>query len=544
MDENPEQWSLPEDAKQVLLERFKALKEKVVLEVFTAKQHENPFDELTLSFTQALGVLTDKIEVHLNTIGDKKAKDNQVTHSPTVLLQPQRYSLRYTGAPFGEEGRSFIEAILLVSRNESGLLAGSKKILSKLKEPRHVQVFVTLACPYCPGQVINAFKAAIERPDLVSAECIDGEENLELAQRYNVSAVPQTMINGKTISYGLESEEQFIAELVSLTPQTKAFTGQMTDLGRKVEVDLVIVGAGPAGLTAGIYATRSGLKTVILEKSIVGGQVTIAPIVENWPGFQHIAGKQLMELIGAQARHYVPILEGEDVQEIKVGRNIEAITRNARYLGKALILATGSVHRRLKVPGEDKFYGHGVSYCATCDGYLFKGKQVVVVGGGNTALTDALYLKNLGATVSLLHHLDAFTGDAVLVASVMQEKIPVVANTVIKEIIGAGSVTGIKIKNIKDGSERTLQTDAVFVAVGEVPNNTLAVELGLTLDGQGYVSVDDHGRTNIPRIYAAGDITGGVRQIVTAVGQGATAAVSVFEDLVRPQTIQDDSSTQ
>jgi len=397
---------------------------------------------------------------------------------------------------------------------------------------------VTLTCPYCPGQVINAFRAAIERPDLVSAECIDGEENLDLAQRYNVSAVPQTIINEKTMGYGFEPEDQFITELVSLKPQTEVFTSPRTDLAQKAELDLIIVGAGPAGLTAGIYAARSGLKTVILEKSIIGGQVAITPVVENWPGFQQIPGKKLMELISAQARLYVPILEGEDVQEIKIGKHIEAITRNTRYLSKALILATGSVHRRLKVPGEEKFYGHGVSYCATCDGYLFKGKRVVVVGGGNTALTDALYLKNLGARVSLVHLLDAFTGEAALVSSVMQEKIPVVMNARVEEIIGTTSVTGIKIKDTKEGLEHTLQTDAVFVAIGEIPNNTLAVELGLTMDSEGYVKVDSHARTNIPRIYAAGDITGGIRQIVTAVGHGATAAVSAFEDLLHPYWLQ------
>jgi thioredoxin reductase (NADPH) len=538
MDETTEQWSLPDDAKNILLERFKALKEKVILEVFTTKKQENPFDSLTITFAQALGTLSDKIEVHLNTIGDKKSKEYQVTHSPTVLLQPAQYKIRYTGAPFGEEGRSFIEAIILASRKESNLTSTSKKILSKLKEKRIIQVFVTLTCPYCPGQVINAFRAAIERPDLISAECIDGEENLDLTQRYNVSSVPQTIINEKTISFGFEPEEQFITELVSLKPQTELFTGGRTDLTQKAELDLIIVGAGPAGLTAGIYAARSGLKTVILEKSIIGGQVAITPLVENWPGFQQIAGKKLMELITAQARHYVSILEGEDVQEIKIGKHIEAITRNARYISKALILATGSVHRRLKVSGEDKFYGHGVSYCATCDGYLFKGRQVVVVGGGNTALTDALYLKNLGAKVSIIQLLDAFTGEAALVSSVNHEKIPVFTNTSVEEIIGTTSVTDIKIKNLKDGAERPLPTDAVFVAIGEIPNNTLAVELGLKIDPHGYVLIDRDGRTNIPRIYAAGDITGGVRQIVTAVGHGATAAVSAFEDLLHPYWIQ------
>ena len=159
-------------------------------------------------------------------------------------------------------------------------------------------------------------------------------------------------------------------------------------------------------------------------------------------------------------------------------------------------------------------------------------------GGGNTALTDALYLKNLGAKVTIIHLLDAFTGEAALVSSVNQEKIPVQTNSSVEEIIGTTTVTGVRIKNLKDGTKRTLPTDAVFVAIGEVPNNTLAVELGLKIDPNGYVEVDRNGRTNITRVYAAGDITGGVRQIVTAVGHGAVAAMSAFEDLLHPYWIQ------
>jgi len=267
---------------------------------------------------------------------------------------------------------------------------------------------------------------------------------------------------------------------------------------------------------------------------MVGGQVSITPMVENWPGFRSIPGKQLMEMINAQVRDYVPVLEGQEVGEIKVGKHVEAVATGGHFIGQALILATGTSHRHLGVAGEDKLYGHGVSYCATCDGYFYKGKPVIVVGGGNTAMTDTLYLKNLGAKVTILARGSEFKGEQPLKDSIDREKIPVLWNTEIVEIMGDKQVTGVKVKNRNDEKEKELKADAVFVAIGEVPNNQLASQIGLKLDEYGYVTIDRYGRTNIPRVYGAGDITGGVRQIVTAVGEGASAASSAFEDISHP----------
>jgi thioredoxin reductase (NADPH) len=421
----------------------------------------------------------------------------------------------------------------MVSQRKSFLSKESKEMLSQLKEKRHVQVFVTLSCPYCPGQVLNAFKAAIERPDLVSAEAVDSMENVDLAQIYNVGAVPHTIINDQSISHGFEPEQRFVAELVTLKP-AEDLMSEIQAGGEHVHVDVIIIGGGPAGLTAGIYAARSGLNTVILEKAMVGGQVSITPMVENWPGFRNIPGKQLMDMINAQVRDYVPVLEGQEVVEIKVGKHVEAIASGGHFVSQALILATGTSHRHLGVAGEEKLYGHGVSYCATCDGYFYKNKPVVVIGGGNTAMTDALYLKNLGAKVTILARGSEFKGEQPLKDSVGREKIPVLWNTEVTEIKGDIQVTSVKVKNKKDGKEKELKANAVFVAIGEVPNNQLASQIGLKLDEYGYVIIDRYGRTNIPRVYGAGDITGGVRQIVTAVGEGASAASSAFEDISHP----------
>jgi len=529
-----EKWFIPKDARDMLIERFKELKEKVTLEVFTTQGENDPYNELAVKFTTDLGKLTDKIDVTLNSIGDEKSKHYNVTRSPTLLINPEQYKIRYTGAPAGEEGQSFIETIMSVAQRESGLSKASKDILSKLREKRHVQIFVTPTCPYCPLQVINAFKAAIEMPDLISSECVESSENSDLAKKYDVGSVPQTVINGQVISLGLEPEERFISELVTL--ESAEEWAPSVDK-KAVEVDLIIVGAGPAGLTAGIYAKRSGLHAIVLEKDTVGGQVSVTPLVENYPGFQNIAGKKLMDIISAHARNYVHVREGEEVKEIKVGKKIEAITPRSHYMGKALILATGAAYRKLNVPGEAKFYGHGVSYCATCDGYLFKNEDVIVVGGGNSALTDALYLKSLDANVKIIHRSDKFRAEKHLQESVNRENIPIIWNSVVEEIMGEDNITGVKLKDTKDGTIREIKTDGVFVAIGQIPNIQIASEIGVKLSDSGFIEVDRGGRTNFPRIYAAGDVTGGVRQIVTAVSEGATAALSAFEDISTPYWI-------
>jgi thioredoxin reductase (NADPH) len=315
---------------------------------------------------------------------------------------------------------------------------------------------------------------------------------------------------------------------------------EFEDETRVTEVDVIIIGGGPAGLTAGIYAKRSGLQPIVIEKDMVGGLVAVTPVVENYPGFTNIGGKKLMDLINTQAKNYVPINEGEEVLEIKVGKKIEAFTNRRKYLGKSLIITTGAGYRKLGVPGEDKFSGHGVSYCATCDGYFFKGKKVVMIGGGNSALTDGLYLKNLGANIAILHRRDEFRAEKYLQESVEREKIPIIWNSVVQEIIGEKKkITGVKVMNIKTKKTKIVKVDGVFIAIGEEPNSKLANELGIKLDPSGFIEVDRSCRTNIPRIYAAGDVTGGVRQIVTAVSEGATAALAAFEDISNPYWLKD-----
>lgn len=520
---------LNDDARKTLENTFKDLKNKVTLEVYTKDGVNEPYNRLAIGLVSELMQLSDKIAGKFFKIGDARSEGNGVTRSPTILIEPERYGIRYTGAPAGEEGRSFIQTIVMVSRNDSGLFPKSRERLSDLRDKRHIQVFVTPACPYCPAEAVNANASAIERPDMITSEIVESSENADLAKQFNVGSVPQTVVNGKTISIGLQTDDSFIEGLITLVPHEAP--AQRTNLEEPVgEFDLIIVGAGPAGLTAAIYAARSGLHAVVLEKSVPGGQVALTPLIENWPGMVSVPGKQLVEMMVLHAKSYAHMHEGEEVVEIKVGKRIEAITNSGKYVADALLLTTGATHKKMGVPGEDRLYGKGVSYCSTCDGFFYKGRSVAVIGGGNTAMTDAIHLNSLGCKVMIIHRRGEFRAERRLIDNVAALQIPVMLNTTVSEIKGDKNVEAIVLKDAA-GKESTMKIDAVFVAIGETPMSEIAASIGVEVDEAGFIKVDSGMRTSIPRVYAAGDVTGGVRQIVTAVGSGSIAALTVFADL-------------
>jgi len=297
--------------------------------------------------------------------------------------------------------------------------------------------------------------------------------------------------------------------------------------------ELIIVGGGPAGLSAGIYGIRSGLKTLILEKAVAGGLAGEAPLVENYPGMDAIRGMELVEKLKAHAAKYVELREFEPVKNIEVGKDFLVHTEKCEYPTRALILATGTTHKKLGVKGENEFFGKGISYCATCDGFLFKGKRVAVVGGGNSAAMDAIYLDSIGCDVTLIHRRDELRAEEYLQKR-FAGQVDIRLNSVVEEITGDNFVKGVRIHNTKENTKKDLEVAGVFVSIGEDPNSELAAKIGISLDEEGYITTDKTQRTNIPRIYAAGDVTGGVKQIVVACSKGAVAALSAFEDLRNP----------
>jgi thioredoxin reductase (NADPH) len=454
-----------------------------------------------------------------------------VTTSPTLLIAPEKYSIRWLGAPMGEEARSFLETLILVGLDKSHLSDQSLGVIKKIDSPRNIKVFVSPTCPYCPQQVVNAVKAAVELPEYISLEIIDIQSEPELANQYSAQSVPQAFANEILIAQGAQPEEVFMLSLLKLEPQTIFIPESDAEL---VETDVLIIGGGPAGLTAGIYAVRSGLRTAVIEREALGGQVATTPIVENYPGFTSVGGKTLVDIMVSHALQYVQIFQGEAVIEVIPGRPISVATTRRKFLTKSVLLATGATHRHLNVPGESRLSGRGVSYCSTCDGPLFRGKKVVMIGGGNSAVTETLHLFHMGVDVALIHRRDKLRAQDFLVKQLADNQIPVLWNTEVKEIRGEQRVEEILLFNNKTGETKVYQTNGVFIAIGYSPAVDLAKKMGVEITADGYIKHDGKHRTNVSGIYSAGDVEGGYKQIVTASGQGAEAAMTIFEDLINP----------
>ncbi len=516
---------------QQLRRTFDQIPNEIPLFLFVKRGQEDVFVQACRQIIRAFRELTSKISVREYDLGHELAAKWKVESAPTILIDPEHYNIRWVGAPVGEEGRSFLEAMILIGMGKSGLSEQSIGVMKRLHEERQVKVFVSPTCPYCPQQVVNGLKAAIESPDLVSLEIIDIQNRPDLADRYNAHSVPQAYANEVLIGQGAQQEEVFVSSLLKLDPQTIFIPESTAEL---VEVDVLIVGGGPAGLTAGIYSERSGLKTAVIERDALGGQVALTPVVENYPGFTQVGGKTLVDIMVSHALQYIQIFQGEQVLDIFRGERFEVQTTRRKFMAKAVLLATGASHRLLGVPGEREFSGRGVSYCATCDGPLFKGRRVIMVGGGNSAVTEALHLHNVGAAVTLVHRRDTLRAQDVLAIQLEANKIPVVWDTQIKAIHGEERVRRVTLHNRKTNQTREMDTDGVFIAIGYKPSVELARQLGVELNADGYIRHDGNHRTNIPGVYSAGDVEGGYKQIVTATGQGAAAAMTIFEDMIHP----------
>ena len=292
---------------------------------------------------------------------------------------------------------------------------------------------------------------------------------------------------------------------------------------------LIIVGGGPAGLSAGLYASRSRLDTLLIEKAGLGGQILNAEMVENYPGFpQGISGSELGALIAQQATKYGLPTAFAEVQGIEIhgGEKIVS-TSEGQYRAKAVIIAGGSEYSKLGVPGEEEFTGKGVSYCAMCDGAFFRDQVVAVVGGGNVALNDALFLTRFASKVMVIHRRDQLRATRILQdRAFANPKIEFLWDTVVDSIIGDKLVKEIRLRNVKTGKVSSLEISGVFAAVGLRPNTDYLKGL-LTLDEGGFISVNGWMETEVPGVFAVGDIrAGSIRQVVSAAGDGATAAVA------------------
>ena len=521
---------------QQLRTTFAQMPNDIPLLLFTERTQDDVFAQANRQVIRAFRELTDRITLREYGLDHDKARELNVTVAPTLVIAPDRYNIRWIGAPMGEEARTFLELMLLVGSGQSNASDQSLKVLERIDGPRNVKVFISPSCPYCPQEAVNAAKAAVARPDLVSVELVDIQCRPDIAQQYAAHSVPVAYANETLIGQGAQAEEVFMSSLQKLEPQTIFIPDVDAEV---VETDLTIVGGGPAGLTAAIYAVRSGLKTALVEAGALGGQVALTPIVENYPGFTQVGGKTLVDIMVNHALEYVQIFQGEKVIDIKPGTPHEVLTTRRRFMTKTILLATGASHRHLGVPGESRLNGRGVSYCATCDGPLFKGKKVVMVGGGNSAVTEALHLHHMGVDVTLVHRRDQLRAQEHLGKNLKETGIPVLWNTEVQDILGEERVSAVELINNQTNAISTMPVDGVFLAIGYEPAVELAQKVGIELNEDGYIARDAKHRTNIPGIYVAGDVEGGYKQIVTATGMGSEAAMTIFEDLINPYWQQD-----
>lgn len=298
------------------------------------------------------------------------------------------------------------------------------------------------------------------------------------------------------------------------------------------EYDVVIIGAGASGLTAGIYCGRAGLKTVVLEKTGVGGQVLKADVIENYPGFPDgVSGFELIEKIKRQAEKFGVEFVNEDVSEIGLRNQNHSFqvntNRDMGYVAKAIIVATGATPKKLGIKGEVEFYGKGISYCATCDGPLFKNKEIIVIGGGDAAVGEAAYLTRFVKKVTLLHRRDSLRASKILQDRLLNNnKIEVKRDCIPIEILGVDRIEGVKVKDVKTNKQQEIPASGIFIYVGVEPNTGFLKGM-VELDKEGFIITDEHMKTSINGIFACGDARKNtLKQIVTSCAEGAKAAYS------------------
>jgi len=304
--------------------------------------------------------------------------------------------------------------------------------------------------------------------------------------------------------------------------------------------DLAIIGGGPAGLTAAIYATRAELKTVVLEKSAPGGQIQNTMTVENYPGFPEITGAELAERFHEHARKFGAEIRVATVKSMHYEDDVHIVTDEGELYAHAALIATGAHHRRLGVPGEDTYYGRGVSNCAVCDGFFYRDKDVAVIGGGDAAVEEGIYLTRFARTVTIVHRRDSLRAQKILQERAFHDpKIKFQWNVIVKEILGDGNtVTGLRLLNLIDGEQFELPINGVFVYVGMEPNTGFLRGI-VDLDEQDFVKADCCYRTSMPGVFAAGDVRNGAwRQIITVAAEGALA-VREIEHFLAEERLED-----
>ena len=474
----------------------------------------------------------------LNEVAEQSDKiavktDGKATHTPSFTVSKLDHEARITfaGLPMGHEMTSFILAILQASGYPAKVEQEIIDRIIKLDSKLSFQTFISLSCHNCPD-VVQALNLMAALNPNVTHEMVDGALYQELVDQFQIMAVPTVILNGEVFGQGRMSVEEIVAKLDTASPKEEA-----AKLSAKDPYDVLVIGGGPAGSAAAIYAARKGIRTGVVAERF-GGQVMDTMGIENFISVKETEGPKLVQALEQHVKSYeVDIMNLQRANALrKTANGLEVELVNGAVLkSKSVILSTGARWREMNVPGEQEYRGKGVAYCPHCDGPLFKGKRVAVIGGGNSGVEAAIDLAGIVSHVTLIEFDSKLRADAVLQKKMASlPNVTVIMSALTKEVLGAGGkVNGLRYQDRTNNSEHTLELEGIFVQIGLLPN-TDWLKGTLDLSKHGEVIVDAKGETSLPGVFAAGDCTTvPYKQIIIAMGEGAKASLGAFDYLIR-----------
>lgn len=471
-----------------------------------------------LALMDELATMSSKIKVEKTTL--------ERTPSFSVNRVGEDSGISFAGIPLGHEFTSFVLALLQVSGRPPKI---EQKVIDQIKsisDEYHFVTYVSLTCHNCPDVVQALNIMSVLNPG-ISHTMIDGAAFKEEVESKGIMAVPTVFLNGESFGSGRMTLEEILAKMGNTT--------DASDLSDKEPYDVLVVGGGPAGASAAIYAARKGIRTGIVAERF-GGQIMDTLGIENFISVKYTEGPKLAASLEEHVKHYdVDVMNVQRAKRLEKKDFIEVELENGAVLkGKTVILSTGARWRNIGVPGEAEFKNKGVAYCPHCDGPLFEGKDVAVIGGGNSGIEAAIDLAGIVKHVTVLEFAPELKADSVLQDRLYSlPNVTVIKNAQTKEITGTDKVNGISYVDRETGEEHHIELQGVFVQIGLVPN-TDWLEGTLERTRFGEIIVDKHGATSIPGVFAAGDCTDSAyKQIIISMGSGATAALGAFDYLIR-----------
>lgn len=506
---------LEADIKQQLAEYLKLMENDIVIKLSAGSDSNS--NDMT-AFLNELAAMSSKIKIEQANL--------QRTPSFSVNRVNEDTGITFAGIPLGHEFTSLVLALLQVSGRAPKV---DDKIVTQIKNLRdnlNFETYVSLSCHNCP-EVVQALNVMSVLNPNITHTMIDGGTFNEEVESKGIMAVPAVFLNGEAFGNGRMTVEDILAKLGS--------TADSSEFNEKEPFDVLVIGGGPAGSSAAIYAARKGIRTGIVAERF-GGQVRDTLGIENLIGVKYIEGPQLGDNLEAHVREYdVDVMTSQRAKGLTKKEFIEVELENGAILkSKTVILSTGARWRNVGAPGEMEFKNKGVAYCPHCDGPLFKGKDVAVIGGGNSGIEAAIDLAGIVKHVTVLEFMPELKADKVLQERLYSlPNVTVLKNVATKEITGTDKVNGITYIDRATNEEHHIELQGVFVQIGLVPNTDWLGD-SVERNRMGEIVVDEHNATNIPGVFAAGDCSNSpYKQIIISMGSGATAALSAFDYLIR-----------